>query len=73
MTDGIIKLSVSGMSCEHCRCRVERALLELPDVQSAAVDLATGAVTVTVDADALSTEKLIAAIEAVGYEAAAAE
>lgn len=73
MSDATMKLSVSGMSCEHCRCRVERALLELAGVQSADVDLATGMVTVTVAADAPSTEKLITAIEAVGYKAAVAE
>ena len=42
-------LSVVGMSCEYCRCRVARALEALPGVQSVAVDLR--ACTASVDAE----------------------
>ncbi|MFM2085226.1 MAG: hypothetical protein RLZZ237_95, partial [Pseudomonadota bacterium] len=63
-----IDLSVAGMTCASCVGRVEKALLKVPGVAGASVNLATESarVKVTGDADAAT---LIAAIAKAGYEA----
>jgi copper chaperone len=61
------RLNVSGMSCEHCRCRVQRALEALPGVSSAEVSLKTGAVDVEADEGAVTREQLVAEVEKAGY------
>ena len=62
------KLAVVGMSCEHCRCRVQRALEGVPGVVAVVIDLETGAADVEAETEATSREVLIAAVEDVGYE-----
>ena len=67
-----IQLLVSGMTCASCVARVEKALLKVPGVSSASVNLVTekvsihGLATVTVAA-------LTGAIEKAGYAAHAVE
>lgn len=61
------RLNVSGMSCEHCRCRVQRALEGLPGVSFAEVELSTGAVDVEADEGAVTREQLVAEVEKAGY------
>ncbi|MHC1550803.1 heavy metal translocating P-type ATPase [Phyllobacterium sp. K27] len=63
---GSIELSIEGMTCASCVGRVERALKAIPGVTEAVVNLATERATVKGTAD---TANLIAAIQAVGYEA----
>src|SRR5574340_1044355 len=63
-----LELEVEGMTCASCVARVEKALLKVPGVASAAVNLATERATVR----ALSTvppSALKAAIEKAGYAA----
>lgn len=66
MTNRSIK--VSGMSCGHCKARVEGALKELAGVDSAAVDLEQGTVEVEFDETRLAPADLNAAISEAGYE-----
>ena len=62
-----VDLAVSGMSCASCVARVEKALLKLPGVASAAVNLATErAHVVLTDATA---EQARQAVQAAGYSA----
>ncbi|MDO8037873.1 heavy metal translocating P-type ATPase [Janthinobacterium sp. SUN137] len=63
-----IDLNVAGMTCASCVGRVEKALLKLPGVLAASVNLATESarIKVTGEADAAT---LIAAIDKAGYEA----
>ncbi|WP_332859429.1 heavy metal translocating P-type ATPase [Janthinobacterium svalbardensis] len=63
-----IDLNIAGMTCASCVGRVEKALLKVPGVLAASVNLATESarVKVTGDADA---GVLIAAIDQAGYEA----
>ena len=63
------KLAVSGMTCGHCRTKVERALRGVAGVYSAVVDLADGEAEVDFDDDALTAAQLIAAVEGAGYGA----
>ena len=62
----VLDLEVEGMTCASCVGRVERALLAVPGVASASVNLATERAQVSGAAEAGA---LIAAIEGVGYHA----
>jgi len=62
------RLKIEGMHCAGCTQAVEKALLNVPGVTSASVNLLTEQATVTRSQD-VSTEKLQAAIEAAGYKA----
>lgn len=69
----MVRLNVQGMSCEHCACRVERALEELEGVAGVQVDLQAQTATVAMGERKPSPEEMIAAVEAVGYTASVAE
>ena len=45
-TANLIKLPIEGMTCASCVARVEKALLKVPGVTGAAVNLATETATV---------------------------
>ncbi|HZN19186.1 MAG TPA: cation transporter [Micromonosporaceae bacterium] len=62
--------TVSGMTCGHCVQAVTGELTKLPGVQDVAVDLPTGAVTVTSDGP-LARDDVRAAVDEAGYELAA--
>ncbi|MBL9054469.1 MAG: copper ion binding protein, partial [Tabrizicola sp.] len=59
-------ISIEGMTCASCVARVERALLRVPGVQAAAVNLATETASVTGTADQAA---LVTAVDAAGYNA----
>jgi len=67
-----IELNIEGMTCASCVGRVERALLKVPGVRSAAVNLASERAHVEV-IGTLDTAVLIQAIEAAGYKASASD
>jgi len=58
---------VEGMTCAHCAGRVEKALLKLPGVLGAAVNLATESVAVTTAGPSPSFDTLAAAVHHAGY------
>ena len=58
--------SVQGMTCGHCVNAVTEEISAIPGVSDVAVDLATGLVTVTADADP-STDAVAAAVDEAGY------
>ena len=55
-----VDLAIEGMTCASCVARVERALLSVPGVTSAAVNLATERATVTGSADLAALKALLA-------------
>ena len=57
-------LKVEGMTCNHCKMRVEKALQAVNGVESVKVDLTTKEATVT---GATEREKLAKAVEDAGY------
>ena len=59
-----IILKVEGMTCTHCKMRVEKALQVVSGVESVKVDLAANEAVVTGDTERT---KLIQAIEDAGY------
>ncbi|WP_321788433.1 heavy metal translocating P-type ATPase [Paraburkholderia sp. J94] len=78
----VAELEIHGMTCASCAMRVEKALAKVPGVTRASVNLATEKATVeaTADADADAdadaaasssfVDRLVAAVEKAGYEAA---
>ncbi|MCB2022628.1 MAG: heavy metal translocating P-type ATPase, partial [Burkholderiaceae bacterium] len=64
-----VTLAIEGMTCASCVGRVEKALLKLPGVTQAEVNLATEQARVTRLAGSASTAELIAAVERAGYTA----
>jgi len=67
-----IELNIEGMTCASCVGRVERALLKVPGVRSAAVNLASERAHVEVIGTP-DPAALIQAVEAAGYQASAGE
>ncbi|WP_326428893.1 heavy metal translocating P-type ATPase [Stutzerimonas frequens] len=67
-----IELNIEGMTCASCVGRVERALLKVPGVRSAAVNLASERAHVEVIGTP-APAVLIQAVEAAGYQASAGE
>ena len=65
-----LDLGVSGMSCASCVRRVERALLRVPGVIAAEVNLATERARVRVVEGMAGPGDLVAAVTAAGYGAA---
>jgi len=61
-----LELSIEGMTCASCVARVEKALLKLPGVLAASVNLATEKAWVTA-AGTVSFAALAAAIDKAGY------
>ncbi|MBU1304751.1 MAG: heavy metal translocating P-type ATPase, partial [Alphaproteobacteria bacterium] len=60
-----LSIDIDGMTCASCVARVEKALLKVPGVQSAAVNFATERATVVSDSG--DAAPLLAAIEKAGY------
>ncbi|MCG6865079.1 MAG: heavy metal translocating P-type ATPase [Thiogranum sp.] len=65
LTPDSYELSIDGMTCQHCVARVEAAILAVPDVVSADVQLDAGRATVSGGLP----HEVIAAVEAAGYGA----
>ena len=63
-------IKVNGMSCGHCKAKVEGALSGLSGVNSAEVDLDQGTVRVLYDDQSLAESVLHEAISDAGYEVA---
>ena len=60
-------ISVPEIHCGHCKSSIEGALAPLEGVAEAVVDIDARSVTVSYDADAVSRDALVAAIEDQGY------
>lgn len=59
--------TVTGMTCSHCASSVTEEVSALDGVTSVSVDLPTGKVTVTSDAE-LEVDDVRAAVEEAGYQ-----
>ncbi|WP_273526979.1 heavy metal translocating P-type ATPase [Pseudomonas sp.] len=64
----VVELTIEGMTCASCVGRVERALLKVPGVRSAAVNLASERARVEL-LGTLESNALIQAVEGAGYHA----
>ena len=64
-----VQLSIEGMTCASCVARVEKALLKVPGVTSAQVNLATETAEVKLASRDLDLSTLTAAVAKAGYAA----
>ena len=67
------KFVVTGMTCAACAAHVEKAASSLDGVDSAAVNLMLGTLVCSYDADRVTPQAIITAVEAAGYGAAPAD
>ncbi len=67
------KFVVTGMTCAACAVHVEKAANSLDGVDSAAVNLMLGTLVCSYDADKVTPQAIISAVEASGYGAAPAD
>lgn len=63
-----ISLNVEGMTCNHCKASVEKAVGALNGVQSVEVILADKKVNVSLDSSIVSMETLTNTIEGIGFD-----
>jgi Cu+-exporting ATPase len=68
---GEVSLPIEGMTCASCVRRVERALIKVPGVTAASVNLATEKANVAYDPAAADLGRLTAAVEKAGYKVGA--
>ncbi len=61
-------LDVEGMSCDHCKMAVTRAVSSLEGVSSVEVSLENNTATVTFEESKLPLDSIKQAIRAQGYE-----
>ncbi len=62
-----IELKVTGMTCNHCKAAVEKAVSGVKGVSKVVVDLAKGKASISYDANQAGLDAFKAAIEAAGY------
>ena len=67
--ESIVTLAIDGMTCASCVSRVEKALLRVPGVVRAEVNLATESASVTLATRHIDEAALVAAVERAGYVA----
>lgn len=60
---------ITGMTCSACSARVEKTAAKLPGVKEVSVNLLTNRMKIEYDAEQLSADEIIAAIEKAGYGA----
>lgn len=60
------RIQIEGMTCNHCKMRVEKALSSVEGVKAVKVDLQEGAALVKLGKD-VSNEILTQAVSAAGY------
>jgi copper chaperone len=63
-----ITLNISGMSCNHCKMKVEKALKTLDGVEDVQVNLGAGQAVVGFDSSKISEVDLKTVIGDAGYE-----
>ena len=61
-------LDVEGMSCDHCKMAVTKAVSALAGVSAVAVNLENNTVSVDFDESRLQLDTITQAIEAQGYD-----
>lgn len=60
---------ITGMTCSACSARVEKGVSKLPGIESVTVNLLKNSMQVTYDGKALTSGKIIGAVERSGYGA----
>ena len=64
-----VRLTVSGMTCDHCRGRVESSIKAIAGVYGVYVDLADGCAEVDFDDGKTNQDAFVEAVKSAGYQA----
>lgn len=64
-----LKLAIAGMTCGHCKMKVEQALTGVAGTFGAAVFLDEGEAEVDFDPSTASPDQYVAAVREAGYQA----
>ena len=64
-----VTFAITGMACEKCAARLDRALAKEPGVVSAEVDFSTARLRVMYDPKQIDAARLVAAIDRIGFAA----
>src|SRR5882762_10126425 len=64
-----IELSVSGMTCPSCELHIESEVKKLPGISTVKASYEKGSTTVEYDEQKIKTDKIIAAVNGIGYHA----
>ncbi len=67
------QLHITGMTCDHCRQKVERALNDVSGVFAAQVDLGAETADVDYDPRRADPQDLVTAVQNAGYSATIAK
>lgn len=70
VSEATVEFGIEGMTCASCVRRVERALLAVPGVHKAVVNLASERALVRFDPTRASIDQMLRAVEEAGYRAA---
>lgn len=62
-------LDIGGMTCASCVSRVEKALLKIPGVEAASVNLATEQARIRIQRGSIKLPEIISLVQKTGYEA----
>lgn len=62
-----VQLTVEGMSCNHCKMAVEKAVRALPGVMTAEVDLAAKTLKVELDSAKSGLDDIKKAVDEAGF------
>ncbi len=65
----IVVVPVAGMSCVSCAAAIKRSVKNLNGVSEVEVSLATRSMRVTYIPDVISPDRIVAAVNALGYQA----
>lgn len=63
------KITIDGMSCDHCVMAIEKALGKLPGISNVRVNLKTNSADVEFDDTAISINQIFDEIDNQGYNA----
>jgi len=63
-----VVLKISGMTCMHCKMKVEKALKTLDGIEEVSVNLEAGSAEVSFDPGKIAADDLRAVVTGAGYE-----
>jgi len=68
-----VSLDVKGMTCTGCEATIESKVKDISGVTLVEADHVQGKARIEFDADKITVDQLVAAVEAAGYDASVAE
>jgi len=64
-----VNLDIGGMHCASCAILIQKSVQKIPGIKQVSVNYATQKARVLIDSNQVDTQKIISAVESVGYQA----